>query len=263
MGGVNNTYNPENGVFIDVGSANGYINIPNLAHVYISFGLFGIRMERQKELFNLYSGDTRIAKIQFYGSGAGIDLAGGGGVIGNVSLSNNQYYKILFEVALTGSKCNITLFVNGVKSIDKTYDCNETAITKVKVCNGDSSSDYGKISNIIIADVDCSDERIAICDLISNDGVNIDIGALTAKMAKYVDNAAITSLQTGASDIGVASSAISSIKETLNSTDIETKLINVQKGVIFENMAVNPLTGGNWTLSDLVSMKFKLTGVKV
>lgn len=264
IGGVSDTYNPENGVYIDVCSANGYINIPDLTHVYISFGLFGINMQNGKILFALYAGDTRIARIQFYGSGAGIDLLGKNNynTLGFFGLENGNYYKILLEVELTGNKCNISLFVDGVKSIDKTYDCSETAITKVKVCNGNSSDVSGKISNIIIADVDCSDERVAICDLISDDEGNIDIGALTAKMAKYVDKAAITSLQAGASNIEVASSAISSVKETLNSTDIETKLINAQKGVIFNNMAVNPLTGGNWTLSDLASMKFKLTGVK-
>lgn len=264
MGGVSNTYNPENGVFIDVCSANGYINIPDLAHVYISFGLFGLNMQNGKRLFALYAGDTRIARIQFYGSGAGIDLLGKNdySTLGFFGLENGNYYKILLEVELTGNKCNISLFVDGVKSIDKTYDCNETAITKVKVCNGGDSGDYGKISNIIIADVDCSDERIAICDLISDDVVNIDIDALTAKMAKYVDKAAITSLQVGASNIEVASSAISSVKETLNSTDIETKLINVQKGVIFNNMAVNPLTGNNWTTQALKDIKFKLAGVE-
>lgn len=267
MGGVNDTYNPENGVFIDVCSANGYINIPDLAHIYISFGLFGIKMQGGKVLFALYAGNTRIAQIQFYGIGAGIDLFGEPDcTIGNFGLYNNNYYKILFEVALTGSKCNIAISVNGIKKIDKSYNCNKTAITNVKICNGnngDSGGDYGKISNIIIADVDCSDERIAICDLVpNNDVINVDADALMTEMAKHVNNAAITSLQVGASNIEVASSDITSIKEMLNSTDIETKSINAKKGVIFNNMAVNPLTGGNWTLSDLVSMKFKLTGVK-
>lgn len=221
-------------------------------------------MQYRKELFSLYAGDTRIAKIQFYYTGAGIDLFGkdNWAALGSFNLKNDNYYKILLEVELTGSKCNIALFVGGVKSIDKTYDCSETAITKVKACNGNSSDDSGKISNIIIADVDCSDERVAICDLISDDEGNIDIGALTAKMAKYVDNAVITSLQAGAANIEVASSDISSVKETLNSTDIETKLINAQKGVIFNNMAVNPLSGNNWTIQVLKDLKFKLAGVE-
>lgn len=264
MGGVSNTYNPENGVYIDVCSASGYVTIPNLDHIYISFGVFGLDMQNQKELFNLYAGNTRIAKIQFYGNGHGIDLFGNSSsTLSYVGLNNNNYYKCLFDVELTGSKCNIALFIDGTKKASGTYDCSETAITKVKICNGNDNREYGMISNIIIADVDCSNERIAICDVTSdNDAVQIDTGALATKMAKYVNNAAITSLQVGASNIELASSNIASIRETLNSTDIETKSINAQKGVIFNNMAANPLTGSNWTVQALKDIKFKLTGEK-
>lgn len=266
IGGVNSTYNPENGVYIDVCSADGYVTIPNLAHIYISFGVFGLDMRNQRELFNLYAGNTRIARIRFFGSGHGIDLLGNDGTTLNyVVLNNNNYYKCLFDVELTGSKCNIALFIDGTKKASGTYDCSETAITKVKICNGNVNDniDYGMISNIIIADVDCSNERVAICDLTTNnDVINVDADALVAKMAEYVDNAAITSLQVGASNIEVASSDITSVKETLNSTDIEIKSISARKGVIFNNMAVNPLTGGNWTIQALKDIRFKLTGVK-
>ena len=264
IGGVNSTYNPENGVYIDICSDSGYVTIPNLDHIYISFGLFGLDMSHTKEFFNLYAGNTRIAKIQFFGSGHGIDLFGNSSsALNYVVLNNNNYYKCLFDVELTGSKCNIALFIDGTKKASGTYDCSETAITEVKICNSNGNSGYGMISNIIIADVDCSNERIAICDLTTNnDVINVDADALAAKMAEYVDNAAITSLQVGASNIDVASSNITSIKETLNSTDIETKSISAKKGVIFNNMAANPLTGSNWTVQTLKDVRFKLTGVK-
>lgn len=180
-------------------------------------------MEKKRRLFTLYSGDTLIAKIQFFGNGHGIDLFGNGdSALNYVVLDNGNYYKCLFEVELTGSKCNIALFIDGIKKASGTYDCSETA----------------------------------------NDVINVDADALAAKMAEYVDNAAITSLQVGASNIDVALSDITSIKETLNGTDIETKSINAKKGVIFNNMAANPLTGGNWTIQALKDIRFKLTGVK-
>lgn len=214
-------------------------------------------------IFHLYNGNTYIAGIQFYGGGCGIDLFGEeDSDHGNIGLANNMYYKLLFEVELTGTKWNIALFINGIKKIDITCDSSKTVITKVCVC-GNSYKNRGMISNIIIADVDCSNERIAICNLASNNDVlNVDTDALMAEMTKYVNMPAITSLQVGASNIEVASSDISSIKETLNSTDISTKSINAQKGVIFSNMAANPLTGNDWTIQGLKNIKFNLSGVK-
>lgn len=264
IGGVNSTYNPENGVYIDTCSAPGHVTIPNLAHIYISFGLYPLNSTGSKPFFDLYKDNTNIGQLRTSSQGTGLELFGApDNVLATISLANNKYYKCLLDFELDGSIEKISFYIDGEKKAEVTCDCSIKIFTKVRVCRSSSDCNYAMISNIIISDIDYSDEKIAICDLVpNNDVITVDADALMTEMAKYVDNAAITSLQVGASSIEVASSDISSIKETLNSTDIETKSINAQKGVIFNNMAVNPLTGGNWTIQALKDIRFKLTGVK-
>lgn len=266
MGGVNSTYNPENDVYIDTRTAAGYVNIPNLSHVYITFNLYGIDMCHYGDVIALFAGSTSVARIQFYGSGCGVDVDGlNGSRAGSIGLTNKRFYKVLLAIELTNNNVRISMYFNGAKKIDKSYNSGILTVTNVKFFNGQSDqSVMAYISNIIISDTDCSDEHIAIADVTTVDDISsVNTETLKAKMAEYVSNAAITSLSVGAVDIVPETSDITAIKESVNNTDIFTKNINNQKGVIFENMAVNPLTGRNWTLSDLVSMKFKLTGVKV
>lgn len=265
MGGVNNTYNPENGVYIDTRTAAGYVNIPNLSHVYITFNLYGIDMCHSGMVLELFAGSTSVAKIKFYGGGCGVDVFGlNGSWAGDIGLTNRKFYKVLLAIELTNNNVRISMFFNGAKKIDRSYNSGILTVTKVKFFNGQSDeSVMAYISNIIISDIDCLDEHIAIADVTTVDYISsVNTETLKSKMAEYVSNAVITSLSVGATDIVPETSDLNAIKESVNNTDIFTKNINNQNGVIFENMAVNPLTGGNWTLSDLVSMKFKLTGVK-
>lgn len=265
IGGVNDTYNPENGVYIDTRTAAGYVNIPNLSHVYITFNLYGINMNNYGNVLNVFAGSTSVARIQFYGIGCGVDVTGlNGSGAESIGLTNKQFYKVILAVELTNNNVRISMYFNGAKKIDRSYNSGKLTVTKVQFFNSQSDkSVMAYISNIIISDTDCSDEHIAIADVTTVDYISsVNTETLKAKMAEYVSNAAITSLSVGAADIVPETNDINAIKESVNNTDIFTKNINNQKGVIFENMAVNPLTGGNWTLSDLASMKFKLTGVK-
>lgn len=221
-------------------------------------------MTGSKSLFDLYKDNTNIGEFRTSSRGTGLELFGApNDVLATISLANNKYYKCLLYFELDGSTEKISFYIDGEKKTEVTCDCNIKFFTKVRVCRSSSDCNYAMISNIIISDIDYSDEKIAICDLVpNNDVINVDADALMTEMAKHVNNAAITSLQVGASNIEVASSDIASIKETLNSTDIETKPISAQKGVIFNNMAANPLTGSDWTIQALKDIKFKLTGVK-
>lgn len=265
IGGVNDTYNPENGVYIDTRTAAGYVNIPNLSHVYITFNLYGIDMCHYGKVLEVFAGSTSIARINFYGGGCGVDVYGlNGSNARSIGLANKQFYKVLLAIELTNNNVRISMFLNGAKKIDRSYNAGILTVKKVNFFNGQSDNPVmAYISNIIISDTDCSDEHIATANVTTVDYISsVNTETLKAKMAEYVSNATITSLSVGAVDIVPETSDINAIKESVNNTDIFTKNINNQKGVIFENMAVNPLTGGNWTLSDLVSMKFKLTGVK-
>lgn len=256
-------YNPDSSVCIDLYTAKGYINIPNLTHVYASFYLYITDPNHRNHIIDVFNGDTLLSNIQFYYNDNGIDL-----LIGGSAKSSNHIYaglhKCLVDVSVDGTTFSINFYVDGRLHVSASAPSTVSAITKLGI--GGTESDYhtGYISNIIVADTDCSNEKIAICKMLVNDDGSrkVDVAALKNTMALYVDNAGITSLTIAANSIDYDSSTIDAMKETLNDTDIETKSINSANAVIFANMAKNPFKSDVWMTGDLANMTIKLTGTK-
>lgn len=185
-GGNSKTMNPENGVYIDLMSAAGIVEIPQLSSIYIKFDTYYAKSQDRYKVLRVYSGDKVVAGLQHMYSGtnggfsysinAEIDESNGDNSILFPEISKlyipNKLHTILIVVTLSEGKTYLKITVDGTVCVNTSATGTYEKITAVSFAGANRlEAGYDGLANIIISDTDCTHEHVAIAKLnVDNSG---------------------------------------------------------------------------------------------
>lgn len=182
QGGISKKINPENGVYIDLMSAQGIVKIPQLSSIYIKFDTYYAKSQDRYKILRVYSGDKVVAGLQHMNSGgAGFSYSinteinesnGDGSTAFPNGISANKLHTILIVVTLSEGKTYLKITVDGTVCVNTSATGTYEKITAVSFAGANKlDASFDGLANIIISDTDCTHEHVAIAKLnVDNSG---------------------------------------------------------------------------------------------
>lgn len=273
-GGISKKMNPENGVYIDLMSAQGIVKIPQLSSIYIKFDTYYAKSQDRYKILRVYSGDKVVAGLQHMNSGrAGFSYSinteinesnGDGSTAFPDGISANKLHTILIVVTLSEGKAYLKITVDGTVCVNTSATGTYEKITAVSFAGANKlDASFDGLANIIISDTDCTHEHVAIAKLnVDNSGgVTVDIDKLEESMLEKIDfSAQITALQVGQTSIDLDTGHTAA--EIVDGLTVETKPSTDRGGVMFTSLAQDPISKQNWDLETLKARTFAVKAAK-
>lgn len=271
-GGNKKTMNPENGVYIDLMSAAGIVEIPQLSSIYIKFDTYYAKSQDRYKVLRVYSGDDVIAGLQHMNSGEGYSYS----INGEIDESNGDnstafsralaigvLHTVLVYVSLTAGKTILSVTVDGIEQVNTQSSGKHEKITAVTFAGANKLDEgYDGLSNIVISDRDCSNEHVAIAKVMADNSgmVTIDTDKLKESMLRNVDTFNLSVVQVGQTSIDLDTGHTAA--EIVDGLTVETKPPTDRGGVMFTSLAQDPISKQNWDLETLKTRTFAVKAAK-
>lgn len=273
-GGNSKTMNPENGVYIDLMSAAGIVEIPQLSSIYIRFDTYYAKSQDRYKVLRVYSGDDVIVGLQHINSdGQGFsytinseidESTGASSTVFPKALETDVLHTVLVYVSLAAGKTILSVTVDGTEQVNTQSSGKYEKITAVTFAGANKlDAGFDGLANIIISDTDCTHEHVAIAKLnVDNSGgVTVDIDKLEESILENSDfSDQITALQVGQTSIDLDTGHTAA--EIVDGLMVETKSPTNRGGVMFTSLAQDPISKQNWDLETLKARTFAVKAAK-
>lgn len=273
-GGNSKTMNPENGVYIDLMSAAGIVEIPQLSSIYIRFDTYYAKSQDRYKVLRVYSGDDVVAGMQHINSGStGFSYSinseinesnGDNSAVFKNSLAAGVLHTVLVHISLADGKTFLSIKVDGTDQVNTQSSGKYEKITAVTFAGANKlDAGFDGLANIIISDRDCSNEHIAIAKVMADNSgmVTIDTDKLKESMLKNIDSFdQINALQVGQTSIDLDTGHTAA--EIVDGLTVETKTPTDRGGVMFTSLAQDPISKQNWDLETLKARTFAVKAAK-
>lgn len=274
QGGISKKMNPENGVYIDLMSAQGIVKIPQLSSIYIKFDTYYAKSQDRYKVLRVYSGDDVIVGLQHINSdGQGFsytinseidESTGASSTVFPKALETDVLHTVLVYVSLAAGKTILSITVDGTEQVNTQSSGKYEKITAVTFAGANKlNAGFDGLANIIISDTDCTHEHVAIAKLnVDNSGgVTVDIDKLEESILENSDfSDQITALQVGQTSIDLDTGHTAA--EIVDGLMVETKSPTNRGGVMFTSLAQDPISKQNWDLETLKARTFAVKAAK-
>ena len=269
VGDSDSTKNPENGVAISFMTTASTVHIPSLKELYLKFEFYFPSLQNHRRLFKIIGDTSTIFEVRTFGGDSGIDLFYRDYTDSSADsffrLTSGQRYS--FTLAITIDSYNtakVKICIDGETKYEGSQTTGNASISGITFSGGNSDCRNAYFANLIISGEDCSNEYVAIAPFTvdSAEGMTVDAESLDEIISRTFNyKKSITSLQVGVVAANL-DSEYNAASETVDGVIIETKAPSDKDSIMFSNMAVDPISEGEWTINNLKNRKFKIDPAK-
>ena len=269
VGDSDSTKNPENGVAISFMTTASTVHIPSLKELYIKLEFYFPSLNGSRRLFKIVGDSSTIFAVRTWETDSGIDLFysdyGATSTAGYFRLTSGKRYTFTLAITIdSDNTAKVKICIDGETKYEGSKTTGNASISGITFSGGNSDCRNAYFANLIISGEDCSNEYIAIAPFTvdSAEGMTVDAESLDEIISRTFNyKKSITSLQVGVVAANL-DSEYNAASETVDGVIIETKAPSDKDSIMFSNMAVDPISEGEWTISNLKNRKFKIDPAK-